>query len=246
MKSMSLFVKQCLGALLLAATITSCEKDGGSENTDTEKNNSGFGNISYFAKASGSGIKTLADTAITTVPVTWSSATVYVEKISFTGKSSNLLDTTITVEKKLNIFSADALAGAIKLPSGSYKDVKVTLYCKKSAKSDLAFDFNGTFTNTKGGIDSVKVGSSYPFEANLTVNDIAIDPSGKYKATFNFNLNKVLTGISNAMLQTVGGRAVGGNKMLYIIWKGGSADEPFYDQVIRNWQAVASVLVTKE
>jgi hypothetical protein len=160
-----------------------------------------------------------------------------VEKISFTGKSSNLLDTTITVEKKLNIFSADALAGAIKLPSGSYKDVKVTLYCKKSAKSDLAFDFNGTFTNTKGGIDSVKVGSSYPFEANLTVND---------KATFNFNLNKVLTGISNAMLQTVGGRAVGGNKMLYIIWKGGSADEPFYDQVIRNWQAVASVLVTKE
>jgi len=246
MRSISLFAKQCFGILLIASVIISCKKDGGPEDGSPEKSTSGFAKISYFAKASGSGIKTLSNTTLSTVTVDWSSASVYVEKIAFIGKSSNLLDTTITVEKNLNIFSADALAGVLQLPSGSYKDVKVKMFCKKSAKSDLAFDFRGTFTNTKGGKDSVRVGSSYPFEANLTITDITIDPADKYKATFSFDLIKVLTGITNASLETARSYTGTDNKKIYVIWKGGSADEPFYDQVIQNWQTVASVVVSKE
>lgn len=248
---MPLFAKHCFGILLLASAIISCKKDN-----DPEKTTSGYGNISYFAKASRSAIKTSATKsgpALNTVAVNWSSASVYVEKIAFAGKNNSLLDTTIIVEKNLDIFGEDALAGVIRLPSGSYKDVNIKLFCKKSLKSELAFNFKGTFTTTWGEGDSVKVekdsvlvGSSYPFEANLTVTDITIDPSDKYKVTFSFDLNKVLTGISAEMLRTVRGYTGTDNKRVYVIWKGGSADEPFYDQVIQNWQTVASVMISKE
>jgi hypothetical protein len=252
MRSISLLSKRFLGILLIASAAISCKEEDSptpEKSTTTPVNTSGFGNISYFAKASGAGIKTSAmpdSNTLNPVAVNWSSASVYVEKISFTGKTSNLLDTTITVEKNLNIFSANALAGVIKLPAGSYKDVKVKMYCKKSAKSELAFNLKGTFTNTKGGIDSVMVASSYPFEANLAVTDILINTSDKYKATFYFDLNKTFTGISNALLETANSFTRPDNKKVYVIWKGGSAEEPFYNQVIQNWQTVASVVVAKE
>ena len=243
MKLVSLLSKPIIGIFLIALTVTSCKKD-------SEKTTSGFGNISYFAKALGSGTETAtvkSNAILNSSNVNWSSASVYVEKISFSGNNRELLDTTIIVEKKLNIFSADALMGVIKLPSGSYKNTTVKMFCKKSEKSDMAFDFRGTFTNTKGETDSVMVGSSFPFEANLTVTDIVINPSDNYKATFRFDLSKVLTGITNSLLETKAGSYTHmDNKKTYVIWKGGSKDEPFYDQVIQNWQTVGSIVITKE
>lgn len=239
--------------LLTLSVVTSCKKDD-----LPEANADGYGDISYFAKASGTGVKSMdirssntkysvfSNNTLNTVAVEWSSATVYVEKIAFVGKSDNLLDTTIFVGKNIDIFNADALAGIIQLPTGSYKDVKVKLFCLKSQNSDLAFNFRGSFINTKGGKDHVIVGSSYPFEANLDVTDIIINPSDKYNATFTFNLDKVLTGISTEELQTARSYTEPDNSRLHVIWKGGSADEPFYDQVIENWQTVASVVVTKQ
>ncbi|SMC94727.1 hypothetical protein [Pedobacter nyackensis] len=257
MKSLSLFATRYISLLLVIGTAAlSCKK-----NNNSEQEKTGFGNISYFANASSSnvrkfssngiktGVSSVVDTT-TTVNVAWSSATVYVEKISFVGKSNSLLDTTITVQKNLNIFSQDALAGVLKLPSGSYKDVAVKLQCRKSLIPGLAFNyyafyFKGTFKNILGGIDSVVVGSSLPFEANLSVNEIVIDPSDNYKATFSFDLNKVLTGISAGQMESAKNYYKDGKRTFYI-FKGGSADEPFYDQVIWNWQSVASVVVTKE
>lgn len=242
MKHTSMFAKLAL-AVILTSAIASCKK------SQPEKEKSGFGKISYFAKASSSGFKTtaLGDSALKTIEVSWSSATVWVEKISFTGRGEGLLDTTIMVEKKLNIFNADALAGVVQLPSGSYRDVKVKMYCRKSPTSDFAFDFKGVFTNTGRGVDSITVGSSFPFEADLTVTDITIDASDDYKATFNFDLNKVLTGFAtrNIELKARSYPMING-KMRYIIWKGGSAEEPFYNEVIQNWQNVASVVITKQ
>lgn len=250
-----LLSKYAFGGLLIASAIISCKK----ENNQAETKSLSYGNISYIAKASGSGIKTTAsitpdagfrtfstpDSLSKTVAVDWASASVYVDKIEFVGQSNSLLDTTITIEKKLDIFNADALAGVIKLPAGSYKNVTIKMFCKKSLKSDLAFNLRGTFTNTKGGKDSVLVASSYPFEANVTVTDIVINASDKYNATFNFNLNKVLTGISNTLLETAKAFIGKDNKKTYTIWKGGSAEEPFFNQVISNWQTVASVVVSK-
>ncbi|MDB5119030.1 MAG: hypothetical protein JWN56_248 [Sphingobacteriales bacterium] len=151
----------------------------------------------------------------------------------------------MSVEKNINLFSADALAGIIQLPAGSYKDVKVKLFLRKSPKSEMAFNLKGTFINTQGRRDSLLVGSSYPFEANLAVTDITINPSDNYKVTFNFDLDKGLTGISTELLQTARRRYGTNNPTMYVIWKGGSQDEPFYDQVIENWQTVASVTISK-
>lgn len=246
MRLAPLFSKPVIGILFIALTIASCKKDTDSV---SKKRNPDFGNIAYFAKASGLGVKTAtvkSNTTLESANVSWSSASVFVEKISFVGKNKELLDTTIIVGKNLNIFSADALMGVIKLPSGSYKNATVKMFCKKSEKSEMAFDFGGTFINTRGGIDSVRVGSSLPFEANLTITDIVINPSDNYKVTFNFDLNKVLTGITNSLLEKEGRSITNNNKKIYIIWKGGSADEPFYNQVIQNWQSVASIVITKE
>jgi hypothetical protein len=257
MKSRSLFSTRYINLLLIISTAAlSCKKDN-----DSEQEKTGFGNISYFANASSSTVKKFSSNGIktgfssvvdttTTVNVTWSSATVYVDQISFVGKGNSLLDTTITVQKNLNIFSQDALAGVLKLPSGSYKDVVVKLKCRKSMIPGLAFNyyafyFKGTFKSINGVIDSVIVGSSLPFEANLSVNEIVIDPADNYKATFSFDLNKVLTGISTRQMELAGINYKDGKRTLSI-FKGGSADEPFYDQVIWNWQSVASVVVTKE
>ena len=239
--------KQYFIALLALLVLTSCEKDDISVVPVVDKG--GYGNLSYFAKASGAGVKRMgakADNTMSSAAVEWTSASIYVEKIAFVGKSESLLDTTILVGKNINIFNADALAGIIQLPTGSYKDVKVKLFARKSEKSEMAFSLKGAFVNAKGGIDSVRVGSSFPFEANLEVTDIEINPSDKYNVTFTFNLDKVLTGISTELLQTARSYATTNNKRLYVIWKGGSDEEPFYDQVIENWQTVASVVVTKE
>lgn len=231
--------------LLAVLLFSSCKK---SENPSV-KPAFGYGDISYFAKASGTGIKA---TAMKTnsilsdqVDVDWASASIYIEKLSFVGKSNNQIDTTISVERKIDLFSADALAGIIQLPAGSYQDVKVKLFLRKSPKSDLAFYLKGTFLNTYGQQDSLLVASSYPFEVNLSLADITINTSDKYKAVFSFDLDKGLTGISTAALQTA--RSHGSyNPTNYVIWKGGSQDVPFYDQVVANWQNVASVTITKE
>lgn len=234
--------KPILAVLLALTTITSCKKDD-----FIEPEADGYGNMTYFAKASGAGVKRMAaqtDNPPNTVAVEWSSASIYVEKIAFVGESDNLLDTTIVVEKNIDIFKADALAGIIQLPKGSYKDVKVKLFARKSQKSEMAFNLKGTFLDIKGRRDSVMVGSSFPFEANLQVTDITINPSDSYNVTFTFNLDKVLTGISTQLLQTARSYPRG-NSILYVIWKGGGDEEPFYDQVIENWQTVVSVDVSK-
>lgn len=238
--------KRYLIALLALLVVTSCEKD---DITVDPVDEGGYGNLSYFAKASGAGVKrmsTEADNTMSSAAVEWTSATMYVEKIAFVGKSESLLDTTILVGKNINIFKADALTGIMQLPTGSYKDVQVKLFARKSEKSEMAFKLKGAFINAKGGLDSVVVASSFPFEANLEVTDIVINPSDKYNVTFTFNLDKVLTGISTELLQTTRNYPTTDNKRLYVIWKGGSDEEPFFDQVIENWQTVASVAVTKE
>jgi len=235
-------LKYSVIVLLLSFAITSCKKNAPSKSSENG------GNISFYAKASGTGVK-LANAksgsiASDQVVVNWTSASIYIQKISFIGTNGNLLDTTITVEKNINLFSPAALAGVIQLPAGSYKDVKVKMLLLKSQKSDRAFILKGTFKNTKGGQDSLFIASSFPFEVNLGVTDITINAADAYKATFNFNLDKGLTGISTAALQTA--RHYGtGSPLLYVIAKGGSDVEPFYDQVVSNWQNVASVTVSK-
>ena len=248
MKPIYFYLKHILSLFLLVITLISCKKNTVDEG---KVNTASFGKIAYFANASASTTVKVdgmakSDTPLNTVAVNWSSASVWVEKITFIGKNGQLLDTTIMVEKKLDIFNAEALIGVIKLPIGAYKDINVKMFCKKSPKSEFAFDFKGTFTNTKGGKDSLMVGSSLPFEADLKVTDIVINPSDNYKATFHFDLTKVLTDLSNTALETSARYYMINNKKKYVIWKGGSADEPFYNQVIKNWQSVASIVITKD
>jgi len=90
------------------------------------------------------------------------------------------------------------------------------------------------------------VASSLPFEANLAVNDITINPSDNYEVVFNFNLDKVLVGISASNLQAAASSHVINGKRTYYIWKGGSQDVPFYDQVTTNWQNIANAVISKQ
>lgn len=243
-------LKQSVSALLLVLLLViSCKKQETAEVKTGRK-----GKVSYFAKASGTApkgtIAKTADSSASAVYVKWSSASIFVEKISFVARNNSLLDTTIIVGKNLNILNADVLTGVFNLPAGLYRDVKVKLFLKKANYPDLAFKLNGTFENKEGGTDSIMVASSLPFEANLEVNDITInssdDYSDNYKVVFNFNLDKVLAGISASDLQAAANSNVRDGKRTYYIWKGGSQDVPFYNQVTTNWQSVASALISQE
>lgn len=238
---------KCFIALLILSTIISCKKS-----TDTADTQYGKGKISYFAKASFTNSKNAktaviaGDSVVNSIAVNWTYATVWVEKINFSGSKSGFLDTTVMIERNLNIFNLDAFAGFIQLPEGSYKDVKVKMFCRKSPKSEFAFDFRGTFTNTSGSTDSIRVGSSYPFEADVTVTEITMNNNDDYKVTANFNLDKVLAGIKAQSIEmnVLPQPGKGGSKN-YVIWKGGSQDVPFYNQIIQNWQNVTTVNVSK-
>lgn len=242
-------LKQSFAALLVVLFVSSCKKQ------DTVKEKIKLeGKVSYFVKASGTAPKRavamVADSSVSGAYVKWSSASIFVEKISFVARNNNLLDTTIIVNKNLNIINENVLTGIFNLPSGSYKDVKVKLFLKKANYPELAFKLNGTFENKQGGTDSIMVASSLPFEANLEVNDITInsfeDHSDNYKVVFNFNLDKVLAGISASDLQAAASSNIIDGKKSYYIWKGGSQDVPFFNQVTTNWQNVATAVISKD
>ena len=239
-------LKRSFAAILVVFVATSsCKKQ-----ETPEVKTSVRGKVSYFAKATGTAPKGMSvfstDSVENDVYVWWASATIFVDKISFVGRSNNLLDTTIMVGKNLNILNTDVPAGVFNLPTGSYKDVKVKLFLRKFNYPALAFKLDGTFVNIMGGTDSIRVASSLPFEANVAVNNITINPSDNYKVVFNFNLDKVLAGITAFELQTKASNHLVDGKRIYSIWKGGSQDVPFYDQVSTNWQSVVSAVISKE
>ncbi|MCD0489925.1 hypothetical protein LPB86_16910 [Pedobacter sp. MC2016-14] len=248
MKSLSFYT----GILLVSVAITSCQKELEPEKNPTLP--SGYGNISFVAKASSSKTKVSAlngikinnvDSAAIPLEVDWSSATVYVEKITFTGKSNNLLDTTVMVEKNLDLLAVNSIAGNIKLPSGSYKDVEVKMYCKKFVWPELAFFFKGTFKSFHGTRDSIILASSLPFQASLRVPEIVIKPVDKYKATFNFNLINLLSGFSLRTMESAQQINRDG-KRTYSIFKGGSENPPLFNELLQNWQNVTEVLISKD
>ena len=240
-------VRNTLLIILIASTSISCKKN--TANSPTLK---GHANVSYFAKASGTGIKSVStnksnNVVSETAVVNWSTATIYVDKISFVGISNSVIDTTISVQKNINLLNPNALTGIIELPSGSYKDVKVKMHLRKNGWPEMAFLLKGTFTNTNGGQDSLLIVSSAPFEVNLGVPDITINPSEDYNVMFNFNLDKGLTGMSTATLQTADRN--GGNGAPYVIWNGNSYPAvplPLYDKIVENWQTVATATIIKK
>ncbi|WP_242695743.1 hypothetical protein [Desertivirga brevis] len=242
-------LKQSLTALAIMLFSISCSKDESTDQKPPEVTLSGKGKVSYFAKASGSatsGIVKTLETPASSSYVKWSSASIFIEKIAFVGKNGSVIDTTITVNKNLNILNSDVLTGVFNLPAGSYKDVKVKLFLKKAGFPELAFNLKGTFVNKTGGTDSIMLASSMPFEANLGVNDFTITASDNYKVVFNYNLDKVLAGISSTKLQEEARSHLSGGKKMYSIWKGGSQDEPLYNEVSANWQTVATAVISKE
>ncbi|WP_256010147.1 hypothetical protein [Desertivirga xinjiangensis] len=246
-------LKQSLAILVLAILFVSCEKPETPAKAETPNENGTVkpanGSISYFAKASGTapkGSKTkTAQVLADSTYVQWSSASIFVEKISFVGRNGSLLDTTIWVRKNLDILNTDVLTGVFSLPAGSYRDVKVKLFLRKANYPELAFNLGGTFISYQGTRDSLIVASSLPFEADLAVNDIIINASDSYKVVFNFNLDKVLAGISMGTLQSLNPHVTEG-KRIYTIWKGGPQDVPFFNQVAENWQTVASAVISKQ
>lgn len=215
---------------------------------------SGYGNISFVAKASTSQLKASAlktvkigssDSAASPLQVNWSSATVYIEKITFTGKSINLLNTTVMIQKNLDLLAGNSTVGNIKLPTGSYKDVEVKMYCKKFVWPELAFFFKGTFQSIHGSRDSIILASSLPFEASLSVPEILVNPADTYKATFNFNLTNLLSGFSVETMESATNNTDAGTRK-YTIFRGGSESPPLFDRLLQNWHNVTDVLITKD
>ncbi|SEO05129.1 hypothetical protein SAMN05192574_105118 [Mucilaginibacter gossypiicola] len=232
--------------IALSALAISCKKDNGANKTAQ----TGSAKISYFAQAktingakSSLKLNDVIDSSAISPPVTWSSATIFIDQISFNGVTgNNTVDSTITVQKKVDMLSANPYVGDIQLPVGSYNNVKSRLLMRKSQHSDLTFELSGTFVNTKGVVTSLYIGNSDLFNVNLNVNNVAVEKGSTYNMVFNFELNKVLAGITIQQLEN----AYKDPNRVNAVYISSSVSVDLYNKIKSNWENLSSVYITKD
>jgi len=246
-------MKKYLYTIIIAASALtiSCQKDKNSH----KSTQTGSTKISYFAQAKTiNGAKSslenkflklnaTVDSSAISPAVTWNSATIFIDQISFNGSMGNgTVDSTITVQKKVDMLSSNPYVGDIQLPVGSYKDVKSRLLMRKSQHSDLTFELNGTFTNSKGILTSLYIGNSDLFNVNLNVNNVVVEKSSTYNMVFNFELNKVLAGITIQQLEN----AYKDPNRVNAVYISSSVSIDLYNKIKSNWENLSSVYITKD
>jgi len=228
--------KYLIGICLLIAFFA-CKK---SKTSLPDQSNNGV--VTYYAKAitsnsqnsvsSNSKSNTKNSSAIGQIK--WKSASIYVTGIAFEGTNSSQVISSKVINANLNLFAIDDSIGKIGLPLGEYKDVKVMLHLKKSEKSELSFLLKASFTDRKGIVIPLQIANSDEFQVKLSVVDILINPNKNYKAVINYQLDKVLEGISSEELEA-GYRYPDGT-----IGISSSVNEVMYNKIKKNWQITAS------
>lgn len=232
--------------IALSVLAISCKKD----NSASKTTQTGSTKISYFAQAktlngakSSLRLNDVIDSSAISPAVTWSSATIFIDQISFNGVTGNsTVDSTITVQKKVDMLSANPYVGDLQLPVGSYNNVQSRLLMRKSKNSDLTFELYGTFTNTKGIVTSLYIGNSDLFNVNLKVNNVVIEKNSTYNMVFNFDLNKVLAGITIQQLEN----AYKDPNRINAVYISSSVSIDLYNKIKSNWENLSSVYITKD
>ncbi len=237
---MKLKLPLALGILITSLFFNACNDKEEIKPVETTKKQV---NVSYFVSAAtiakkGFSVKTLAVDSSAIPFVTWSTATIYVENISLSSNGTQPIDTTIIVNKKIDLFGADVLAGVFKMPTGSYNNVKVKMKLRKSPQSDFGFQLNGTFKGSNNKIYNLQLGTSDVFEVNVTVANFIADSSQDIKVAFSFDIERILKGITPQMLQMYPNTYFPSDIYIHA---SGSSVSPLFSQIASNWQRIAKV-----
>lgn len=227
-------------SLSLVLTIFGCKK------YNSTKDN-GSGRVAYYASANTSIPLIKIESArkpasISSLPpIKWVSATIFVNEISFEGISTQQVNTTELVETNLDLFASDNNIGMIQLPSGEFKNSKVTLHLKKGKDSKASFIIKAIYTNSKGNDVPFQVANSDEFNVKLEVGNLKVNSLKKYKAVFSYKLDKIFDGISTADLENIKDRY--SDEGVYI---SSSVNVNLYEKIKQNWQTLASAEFIEE
>ena len=221
-------------------TVFGCKKEN-----STKNNNSG--RVAYYASANTSIplIKIAGAGKMESIsalpPIKWVSATIFVNEISFEGTSNQQVISKESVETNMDLFASDNNIGMLQLPSGEFKNSKVTLHLKKGKDSQASFMIKATYTNSKGNIVPFHVANSDEFNVKLEVGNLKIDPLKKYKAVFSYKLDKIFDGISTADLENIVDTY--SDEGIYI---SSSVNVNLYEKIKLNWQTLATAEFIEE
>jgi hypothetical protein len=168
------------------------------------KDSSNDGNLSYVfipsglsaslsptASASGQVVTPLSDGSIT-----WTSGTLNVAKIQFSGKkdqsSVNIEYTNLSV---VSVLSLAAAAGSVTLPAGTYGDIQLKANLVESAVN-VPLILKGTYKEANGGA-AIPVEFQFNENLELKVNPPQIVIQGdQYTANLGLQINKLVTNLT--------------------------------------------------
>jgi hypothetical protein len=86
------------------------------------------------------------------------------------------------------------------------------------------------------------IGNSDLFNVNLNVNNVVVEKSSTYNMVFNFELNKVLAGITIQQLEN----AYKDPNRVNAVYISSSVSIDLYNKIKSNWENLSSVYITKD
>jgi hypothetical protein len=135
--------------------------------------------------------------------VTWTSGYGSANQVKFEAKNSSgtQVEYKTSVSQKIDLFASVAtILGTITLPAGTYTEIEFKGELAPNAP-DAALELNGTFTS--GATTTPVVFSvASPVEIKTERNNVVISDNASYTALTTFDLSKLTTGITEAMLNS--------------------------------------------
>jgi hypothetical protein len=135
--------------------------------------------------------------------VTWISGYGSANQVKFEAKNSSgtEVEYKTSVSQKIDLFtSAATILGTVTLPPGAYSEIEFKGELAPNAP-DAALELNGTFTS--GAVTTPVVFTvNTSLEIKTEKNNVVISDNTSYSALTTFDLSKLTTGISEAMLNS--------------------------------------------
>jgi hypothetical protein len=135
--------------------------------------------------------------------VTWVSGYGSANQVKFEAKNSSgtEVEYKTSVSQKIDLFTSVAnILGTVTLPPGTYSEIEFKGELSPNAP-DAAMELTGTFTS--GAVTTPVVFTiNTPLEIKTEKNSVIISDNASYSALTTFDLSKLTTGITEAMLNS--------------------------------------------
>jgi hypothetical protein len=133
--------------------------------------------------------------------INWTSGTAFANEVKFEAKNAGgtEIEYKTSVSQQVDIFASVAqVLGTITLPAGNYSEIEFKAELASSG-SGAALELNGAFTSG-GTTTPVQFIVNSPLEIKTEQNNVTIADGANYTALTTFDLSRISSGITEAML----------------------------------------------